>query len=441
MRKIPALVILSGIVLLLVSCSSSKLPDEGNITGNAPINQTSGTTASAPNNQTGNTTASAPANTNLENSTASSSQNITESTEKPVDSGITLESVRKAALDAGYAAEDIQDMQQDMVPSPIRGFYINYKDENQQSQSPVYEFKTSEDAQTFAKQANEAGYSLCIINGKLLTLTGSRYGIVLNDKEKAVLESLLKSSVMVYEEPAPPQVNYNKDYAGAFTRIDAICKSLDRLVNKSVLVYLKSLPEGDPKSIGNVSFSMLSSSDLPFTSALCEDQTKMDEVVQTWEYFGCTEVKLKHEAANDYTLTGKRAGVDETFNIHCVYSPEKDSLRIAETNGGEVTELLEFVPLGEDKYAFQTLYERGIVEYSDGKIISFIYSKNEQTKESAYNRNADSIYPNGTGADEAWVSKSGEDGYQQFITFDGTKLHISATDFTGSKLKTEIEVK
>lgn len=429
MRKFPALVVLIGIALLLASCSSLKLPNESDVSANAPINQTS------------NTPSNTPANTNPANTTESLVQITTASTEKPVDSGITLESVKKAALDAGYAAEDIQDMQQDMVPSPIKGFFVNYKDENYQSQSPVYEFKTSEDAQAYAKQANETGYSLCIINGKLLTLTSSRYGIVMNDKEKAVLESLLKSSVMVYEEPVPPQVNYNKDYAGAFTRIDAICKSLDKLVNKSVLVYIKSLPEGDPKSIGNVSFSMLSSSDLPFTSTLCEDQTKMDEVVKTWEYFGCTEVKLKHDAANDYTLTGKRAGVDEPFNIHCVYFPEKDSLRIAEINGGEVMELLEFVPLGEDKYAFQTLYERGIVEYGDGKIASFTYSLNERTKESAYKPDADSIYPNGTGVDKAWASKSGQDGYEQFITFDGTKLHISATDYTGTKLKTEIDVK
>jgi ketosteroid isomerase-like protein len=51
-----------------------------------------------------------------------------------------------------------------------------------------------------------------------------------------------------------------------------------------VLIYEKSLPDGDPgKNITYVSFSMLSSGDMSFTSALCEDQAKMDEVVKTWE--------------------------------------------------------------------------------------------------------------------------------------------------------------
>jgi len=115
-------------------------------------------------------------------------------------------------------------------------------------------------------------------------------------------------------------------------------------------------------------------------------------------------------------------------------------LRIADNNGGEMVELFEFVPLGEDKYAFQTLHERAIVEYKDGKITSFTYSLNERTKEKAYNPDTDSIFPNGTGVDKAWASKSGENGYEQFITFDGAKLQISAVDFTGDKLNDEINI-
>jgi hypothetical protein len=164
------------------------------------------------------------------------------------------------------------------------------------------------------------------------------------------------------------------------------------------------------------------------------------QVVETWEMYGCTEVKLKHDAANDYVLTGKRAGMEDPFNIHCAYSPDKDSLRIVDINGAEKVELFEFVPLGGDKYAFQTLYERGIVEYRDGKVTSFIYSLRPRTKESAYNPDADSIYPDGSGADESWVSKLGEDAYEQFITYDGARLKISATDFMGNKIKIETGV-
>lgn len=435
MRKFLAFIMLFGILMLpLTSCSIVKVQN------GSPDPATSAAVSSSSDSTTNAPASSSPANsTESSEASVSVAQNTTATTEEPVDSGLTLESVKKAALDAGYAAEDIQDLQIDTVPSPVRGIYTNYKDEFLQAQDPVYEFKDSTDAQVFAKQVNESGYSLCIVNGKLVTMTGSEYGIVLNEKEKAFLESLLKSKVMVYEEPVPAQVSNDKDYAGAYTRIDPILKALDKLVKKSVLVYGKSLPEGTPNNIGNVSFSLLTSADLTYTATLCEDQTKIDAVVKFWEYFGCTEVKVKHDVANDYTMTGKRAGLDTSFNIHIVYSPDKDAVRIIDKDG-EIVEFFEFVPLGEDKYAFQTLYERGIVEYKDGKISSFIYSVNTRTKESAYSPNADSIYPNGTGADEAWVSKSGEDAYDQFITFDGTKLKISAMDFTGTRLKVEINV-
>jgi hypothetical protein len=103
--------------------------------------------------------------------------------------------------------------------------------------------------------------------------------------------------------------------------------------------------------------------------------------------------------------------------------------------------MLEFVPLGQDRYAFQTLYERGIVGYKEGKVTSLIYSVKKRMKETAYDPKAGSIYPDGKGANDSWVSNSGEDAYEQFITYDGSKLKISATDFMGNVLKIDIDVK
>ena len=362
--------------------------------------------------------------------------------EEPVNSDITLESVKQAAIDAGYAAEDIQKLRVMTEPIPLRGIYVNYADDSMQSQTPVYEFSSPGDAQMFALQVNQDGYSLCAVNGKLVTLAESRYGVILNDKQKTVLETLLKSSFMAYEEPAPSPVSSNKDYAGDCTRIRAISTEINKLLNKSVLIYAKSLPDDDPgKYLMQISFSMLSSPDMSYTSELCEDQTKMDQVAQLWESYGCTDVELKHNAANDYTLSGKRAGMDETFSIHCMYSPERDSLRILDIDGGRNVEMFEFVPLGQDRYAFQTLYDRGIIGYKDGKVNSLIYSANERSDESAYDPDRDSIYPEGKGVDDTWVSKANKGTFEQFITFDGTKLSISAKDFTGTELKANIDVK
>lgn len=399
-------------------------------------------------NKAGGSTATSQNTTAPENKTDTATK-ITETTakstvaetKKPVESALTLAGIKKAAQDKGYKVEVLEDTQLDIEPKPVDGFNMTYADENLIANVPVFEFKNAEDAKAYAKQVNGSGYNLCIINGKFLSMTGARYGITLNDNEKTVIETLLKSKVMEYVEPSPAPVKYTRDFAGAYSQIKAICTALDKLVNKPVLLYDKTLPNNDPKRLDNISFSLLMSGDLSFLAVLCEDQTKLDAIVQAWEMFGCTDVKLKHNAANDYTLTGKRAGLDTSFEIHCAYSPEKGSLLLLDKDGGEVVELYEFVPLGGDKYAIQTLYERCIIEYKDGKIISFIYSRNKTDKALAYDITKDGIYPNGQGTGEAWVLKNGEDSYEQSISFSGNKLKIAADSFMGDRLKAEINVK
>jgi hypothetical protein len=111
---------------------------------------------------------------------------------------------------------------------------------------------------------------------------------------------------------------------------------------------------------------------------------------------------------------------------------------LTDYDGGATLEMYEFVPLGEDKYAFQTMYERAIVEYKNSKITSFIYSLNTRSIENAYT-DSDSIYINSTDISEAWVSAAGADSYEQYVTYDGTTLKITASGFTGGRLTIEIE--
>lgn len=359
--------------------------------------------------------------------------------EKPIDSGLALADIKKAAEEAGYAVEAVQDFQMNNEPKPEDGFNLVYKDESNEAHIPILQFKNAEDALTYAKQVNEAGYNLCIVNGKHLTMTGAQYGVTINDNQKNILETLLKSKVMEYMEASPVPLKPAKDFAGAYLQIDAISKALDKLVNKSMLLHDKVVPEDQRIGTTLTIYSPLSSGDLAFTSSLCEDQVQLDAIVQVWEMFGCTDVKLRHDAAHDYVLTGKRSGLDTTFEIHCSFAPETGSLRLTDIDGGEAFELYEFVPLGGDKYVFQTLYARAIVEYKDGKIISFIYSLNKTDKTLAYNFTTDSIYGKSGAADEAWVLKAGEDSYERFISYDGVKLKIAADNFMGERVKAEID--
>lgn len=420
MKRFVLFIVLVGIaVMLLTSCAR-------------PASNESSTTTSLSESENASVT--------TQNVEAVSTTTVSQEATAPVDSGVTLESVKQAALDAGYAAEDIQNLEMHTEPRPVRGIYVNYADETLQSQCPVYEFKTAADAKEFAKQVNDSGYSICIVNNTLLAMTDAKYGIILNDNEKSVLESFLKSSFLPYEEPNKAPVSSAKDYAGAASRIAAIQEALDKLVNKSVVIYAKTLSADEQSTLNFITFSLLRSADLSFTQLLNEEQANIDTVVQTWEQYGCTDVKMKHDKPHDYTMTGKRAGMDDPFAMHCVYSPEQDALSISDINGIDPVELFEFTPLGNDQYAFQTLYERAIVGYKDGVISSLVYSLKPRSIELAYNLKTDNVYPNAAGADEAWVRASGDGGFEQVIVFDGTKLQISAVDFTGTNIEFDVEV-
>ena len=167
---------------------------------------------------------------------------------------------------------------------------------------------------------------------------------------------------------------------------------------------------------------------------------RSDAVIQTWELYGCTDVKISHDKPHEYVMTGTRAGMDAPFAIHCVYSPEQDSISLLDKDEEELLEFFEYVPLGNDRYAFQTLYERAIVSYQDGEITSLSYSLKPRSFEYAYSPETDNIYPDGMGADDAWVFAAGKDVFEQTIVLDGANLQISAEDFTGEEYTYDMRV-
>lgn len=215
-----------------------------------------------------------------------------EATAEPKDSGLTLAGIKQAAEAAGYKTEDSQDYQMIDEPKPVDSFNLIYEDDYTSTYTPVLEFKDAGDAAKYAKMVNDEGYNLCIINGKFLTMTSAQYGITVNDKQTAVLETLLQGKVMDYTEPAYVPLKPAQDFAGAYLHVDAIYKAVDKLINRSVLLNDKAVPEEERVSAAFVTFSLLSSGDLSFVSVLSEDQLQLDAIVQVWEMFGATDVKL-----------------------------------------------------------------------------------------------------------------------------------------------------
>ena len=110
--------------------------------------------------------------------------------------GVTLDGMKQAAADTGYRISENY-LTGDTI---VGGFTIEYPNASGSDMIPVVEFKTAADADAFAKTTNDAGYDLCIVNGKFLTTTSVYNGVVQDDTEKAFLENLLSGAPL---GPAP----------------------------------------------------------------------------------------------------------------------------------------------------------------------------------------------------------------------------------------------
>lgn len=357
-----------------------------------------------------------------------------------IDSSLTLEGLKKEAERLGYETIPIDDFQFMGDPSPSDGFNVHYVDSNSDTTIPVLEFNSPDDALKYARNVNAEGYNICIVNGRFITMARAQYGIPMNDDEADFLAKLLKSEVMAPpDEPGSPIISIAEDYAGACKQIDVIKKALNTLVNRAVLTHDKSAAEDKNFSTAFISFNMLTSGNLSFTSYLSENEKDRDTLAIIWTGLGVSDMKVERTDTHTYELTGKRAGMEAPFLIRCAFSPSSGALRLVETNDDRVDDLLEFVPLGGEKFAFQTKSERAVVTYKDGKITAFSYSL-LQSETGEYSPDADSIFDR-SGLDEAWVMASGEERFSQRVTYDGAVIKIYAESFfTGSRVSADIKV-
>jgi len=100
---------------------------------------------------------------------------------------ITLESMKKAAADAGYEVEDGYLNPSDSVGS----FSVVYPEEFSDAHIPVIEFKDKASAEAFAEKEHEAGYNYCVINGNVLDMGTTDEVVVEYDDEQVFFENLL----------------------------------------------------------------------------------------------------------------------------------------------------------------------------------------------------------------------------------------------------------
>ena len=105
--------------------------------------------------------------------------------------------------------------------------------------------------------------------------------------------------------------------------------------------------------------------------------------------------------------------------------------------GGEkaVDSFYEFVPLGNDQYAFQTPSERLVVDYTDA-VKSMTYTSLDIDAAQKYDVSTEGIYPKGEGANVEWVKQRG--AFTQVYSFDGSTLTVEAKGMFNNEPKTVV---
>lgn len=204
---------------------------------------------------------------------------------------------------------------------------------------------------------------------------------------------------------------------------------MNDLLNRALAKNNNEHPVGDPQNADDVLVFMFGSITLALTSQFSENEETLIGVEMAAEMFGMSDVKVTRNNAHDYTLTAIQTRTGKAYEINGVYDPKSGGLRMVEKTDGNIDGFFEFVPLGSDQYAFQTTTERSIVNYKDGKILSFVYAYDS----AGYSSESDSIYPSGEDVNTEWVLSKEEDEYQQYINFDGKTFKLNVNTFGGRK--------
>lgn len=369
----------------------------------------------------------------------------------PEDPTLTLETIQKAAEDAGYTiSTDYIDMSD---CNAAAGFMIDFRTDSTQRDIRVMEFPTVADALAFAKTINASGTNLAIVNGKFLTDTSATFGIPNNEPQKTFLETIMRSKIMNWPG-FTPESSYSKDYKGTVEFIKDMDTAFNIVLQRSVLLYQMENPGDTAANLSFTYFSTPLDGNITMYPMFCEDQTIVNEGLKFWELFGATELELDC-TLNDYTMTGIRAGMTDPFEIHAQYDSVTGSIRIIDKQSDEIIFFYEMIPQGNDKYAIQSSDSRFLIEYKNGEVTSFTMTKYSSdvisvtvmgdtdgsttseittTEAAVYSPDKDSLYPSGI-LDPAWVTSADTDAFEQIVTFDGTTINCDIKSFFGDNIK------
>ena len=272
------------------------------------------------------------------------------------------------------------------------------------------------------------GLSACSISFGNKDNAQSEAGTVAEDSSQAETETA---------KPAAAGASAGKaaSYAEAYTRSSDIRTAIVDLMTELNDKYNASLPEDDFGTGMLMYPMMLLSMNMAFTATFDEKPETIAGVQGALAFLGADDAEAERVGANDYRITYTDTE-GTAMVLSAQFDPGAGSLHYAETENGAPGYFFDFVDLGGGKYAFETNLERCYAEYTDGNLARFAYSSVSQ--DAAYDSGTDGIYPNGAGADEAWVTQAGAENYAEVYLFDGSTLKMDATPMLGDRITVEI---
>ena len=238
------------------------------------------------------------------------------------------------------------------------------------------------------------------------------------------------------DDPGTGGLDEVTNYEQAYTFYSNLINKISNVVSNAVKHNNERIEEAKPDDYYNdpaylsVLYMPFLSIDMALTSSL-SDTVSSATIEMLYSFFGYKDIVFEIKAPGEYVITGQDE--DDGVELKDLASYSNGGIRYSHLVDGKVTEFYEFIPLGNDRYALQSLTDRAIVTYKDGEITKMIHSETRHetdwdteqptTWSVYYDPDTESIWGK-TQLDDSWVLEK-QDGIHSVYEISEGNLTVS----------------
>ena len=232
-----------------------------------------------------------------------------------------------------------------------------------------------------------------------------------------------------------------KSYADAYDFHTGMVEKMTSLVTRSAEANNERLEEALPSGYASDPtywspfFLPFVSISMAYTSSLGSSSSNAGTIM-VYQMFGGDDVKCNETGNGKYEITYTDSD-SVPIRVLAEFDQPTGSMRFVEYSDGKLSEFLEFVGLGGDRYAVQDDQCRAIITYKNGEVTDFSFAQliqdvDWETDELVYGKEwgeSDFIFGRG-GMDDNWVRAGGELNNLLRSTADGQlTVHKQASTY------------